>query len=336
MKTAAVNQLGRLVTDAQTVLVLQPDKPDGDSVASALAIEEMLGDMGKTVHHYCAGRVEPYLGYLPGWDRVSDEWPKRYDAALALDIAGDALVPRLLERHKPELVTKPCAVLDHHTSDIKLSFASLEVFDPAAAATGELIFAVARKLKWPINPRAAGYMVASIQADTLNLTSPSTSVRTVETFARLVKLGNLSLHELSQRFRDATALDPDIMRLKGHLLTQVEFYAGNRIALLAVSEELLKEYRQRTSLSAIVFNDMLHTRGVKIAAVANDYGTMVRVLLRARVPLAAPIAEAFGGGGHPMAASFASDQKALEQVKQEYIELATKLLQQHETNQHTH
>ncbi|HSH31978.1 MAG TPA: DHH family phosphoesterase [Candidatus Saccharimonadales bacterium] len=332
MKMAAVAKLGQLVTDASIILILQPDKPDGDSVASALALEELLADMGKTIHHFCAGRVEPYLGYLPGWDRISDEWPGRYDLSLAVDIAGDALIPRLLEQHKPQLLTKPAAVLDHHTSDIKLSFASLEVFDAAAAATGELIYLVAKKLHWPINQRAAEYLIASIQADTLNLSTPSTSTRTVAAFARLVKQGNVSLSSLSRRFRDATALDPDIMQLKGRLLAQVEFYADSQLAVLVVSGDLLKQYRQRTSLSAIVFNDMLHVRGVKIAAVMNDYGTLVRVLLRARVPIAAELAEAYGGGGHPMAASFASNDKTLPEIKQDCIQLAARLLQQHETN----
>ena len=56
-----IKKLQSLVNAAQTILVLQPDSPDGDSIGSALGLEEILGDLGKTVLMYSYKEPEPYL-----------------------------------------------------------------------------------------------------------------------------------------------------------------------------------------------------------------------------------------------------------------------------------
>ena len=44
----ATDELGKLVEAATTILILQPEKPDTDSLTSSLALEQALGDIGKT------------------------------------------------------------------------------------------------------------------------------------------------------------------------------------------------------------------------------------------------------------------------------------------------
>ena len=58
-----------ILADAQRVVILQADNPDGDSLGSALALEQILGDMGKEPILYCGVDIPQYLRYLPGWDR---------------------------------------------------------------------------------------------------------------------------------------------------------------------------------------------------------------------------------------------------------------------------
>ena len=42
-------KLKQLVDDAERVVVVQADNPDADSLSSALALEEILGELGKNV-----------------------------------------------------------------------------------------------------------------------------------------------------------------------------------------------------------------------------------------------------------------------------------------------
>ena len=323
-----ITELGRLISESNTILLLQPDKPDGDSLASMLALEEIFGDMGKTTVMHCSGRVEPYLNHLPGWDRVSNEWPTKYDLAILVDTAAPDQIARLLGAHHPALRQKPWVVLDHHKGRTDIGGVTLELIDPKAAATSEVIWHIAKTLKWTVNERGCQRLVASLFADTLNLTTPSVSAKTVAMFAQVVKAGNVNVSALHQAFREASATDPDLLAVKGQLLERVEFFADKQVALVVVPAEIVKAYRERTSLSALVLYEMLWARGIKVAAVMSDYGTVVRTSLRAKVPVAGPVATELGGGGHAMAAAFSDEGTPLEELKTKLVLALSKALRE--------
>jgi bifunctional oligoribonuclease and PAP phosphatase NrnA len=323
-----VVQLGHLIGNANRILVLQPDKPDGDSVASALALEELLVGQGKTVSHYAAGRVEPYLSYLVGFDRVAGEWPTGgHDLAILLDCGSSSQVPRLLEAHKSDLVSKPYVLIDHHrVTEEPMAHVTLAIIDETAAATGQMVYAIAKQLGWQLTPVVCSYLTSSILADTLNLTNSKTTTAVVQAFADIVEQGQVNLNLLNMRFREATANDPDLVVLKGQLLSRLEFYADDQIALLTVDKDLIDQYRQRTSLAALVFFDMLNARGIKLAVVMSNYGAIIRTSMRAKLSVAGPIAEHFGGGGHDQAAAFPTTDMTMAELKPEFITYAARML----------
>lgn len=318
MKPAAIKQLGEWIKDADHIVVAAGDHVDGDSLSSLLAFEEILGDLGKQVTLFSTGRVEPYLKYLDGWDRVTNEWPANFDLAITPDLGAPSSAPRLFEQHHAALRQKPWVVIDHHIERTAVESA-LELVDGTAAATTELIYRLAKHFKWPLNERACRYLVSGLYADTLNLTAPNVTPLTIKAFAELVWQGQLQVSELHAAFRDIAAFDADLLPLKGRLLQSVEFYNEGRIAVVTVSAEVLDEYRNRVNPSALIFPDLLWARGVKVAAIINDYPNVKRTSLRARLPIAGPVATQLGGGGHPMAAAFPSEGKTAEEIKQQLI-----------------
>lgn len=82
------DQIRSIVDAAEHIVIVQADNPDGDSLASALALESILGDLGKTVSLYCGSDVPSYLRYLEGWDRVQNELPIRFDASIIVDTSA--------------------------------------------------------------------------------------------------------------------------------------------------------------------------------------------------------------------------------------------------------
>ena len=77
-------KIREIIEDAKTIVVIQADNPDIDSLASALALESILSALGKDVNLYCGVDPPSYLHYLPGWGRVSKDMPKQFDAAFIL------------------------------------------------------------------------------------------------------------------------------------------------------------------------------------------------------------------------------------------------------------
>lgn len=329
MKNTDIDKLGKLVTEAQQIVVVGPDHIDGDSLSSMLALEEILGDLDKQVTLYSAGRVEDYLKYLEGWDRVSDELPATFDLAITPDLGAPSGAPRMLELHHRTLHTRPWVILDHHLDRTSIEGAALEIADTSAASTTELIHIIATQLKWPLNRRACRYLVSGIYADTLNLTTPSVTPATVRAFSDLVTKGDLQVSQLHAAYREMTAFDADLIPLKGRLLQTIEFYNDGQIAIIVVPGSVLAEFRDRVAPSALLFPDIQWARGVKVAALIYDYPNVKRTLLRSRLPIAGPIATEFGGGGHPMAAAFPTEGKTAEEIKKELIRALEKALQEH-------
>jgi nanoRNase/pAp phosphatase (c-di-AMP/oligoRNAs hydrolase) len=56
--------LKKLIEASTTIVVIQADNLDGDSLASALALESMLGDIGKNVIMYSRIEIPGYLRYI--------------------------------------------------------------------------------------------------------------------------------------------------------------------------------------------------------------------------------------------------------------------------------
>ena len=75
----------KIIDSATNIIVIQAENPDGDSVGSALALEEILSDIGKSVSLYCPVAIPKYLRYIRGWDRVCAEFDAKADAAIIVD-----------------------------------------------------------------------------------------------------------------------------------------------------------------------------------------------------------------------------------------------------------
>src|SRR5690348_9218625 len=89
------SDLQKLVEDAKTILIMQADNPDADSLASSLALEHIFGDMGKEPLMYCGVDIPGHLRYLTGWDRVRKEVPRQFDLSIIVDTSADSLFENL-------------------------------------------------------------------------------------------------------------------------------------------------------------------------------------------------------------------------------------------------
>src|SRR6266536_73144 len=181
----AIQQFAELLKTSRTILVLQPEKPDTDSLGSSLALEQILGDLGKTVVMYCQDPIPPYLRILSGWDRVSEDFPAKFDLSILVDTGGPQQLGRTLEKHSRALSAKPFVIIDHHATRESMPFPTINIID-GSAATGELLVKICQELGWPINQAGATSIVAAILADTLGLSTQTTTPETVDAFASMV------------------------------------------------------------------------------------------------------------------------------------------------------
>jgi phosphoesterase RecJ-like protein len=310
--------LAQAIEAAHTILILQPDSPDGDSLGSGLGLEEILGDLGKQVVMYSYKEPEPYLHMNEGWDRVSQNFPKAFDLTILVDTGSPSLIKATLEHHFAALTAKPFIIIDHHTSRQPFGFEVIEIVDESVAAA-ELITQIAIDQKWAINPAAAAKLASAILSDSLNLTTSGTTAHSVQMLAELTARG-ANLHELYKAKREVSALSQDLLHLKGKLLESVEFYVDGTLAVAEITPDMVAKYKDIAEPYTLILSEMQWTKGVELVAVFKNYGSKINVPLRSTVEAAQPIAEHFGGGGHPNAAAYRT--KTLN-VREEIKELVT-------------
>ncbi len=325
----AIKEIGRLIEKAENLVIVQPDNPDTDSLASALALEQILGQLGKQVRLYCGVELPTYLHYLPGFDRLDKQLPKTFDASLIVDTASKSLLEQLDNSGQLSwLAAKPAIVLDHHATKATISFAKV-IFSPPAVATGEVIYELAKKLDWPLNLEASKLLAIAILSDSLGLISADTTARSIHIIAELVEAG-VSLAELENTRRDTLRREPELIHYKGRLLQRVEFYHDNRIATVTIPWAEIETYSPFYNPSMLVLDDMRLGKGTDIAMAFKLYPEgKVTAKIRANYgyAVADKLAEHFGGGGHPYAAGFkVTDGRRYEDIKTEAIVKAEELL----------
>src|SRR6266852_4082987 len=164
---------------SQRVVILQADNPDGDSLGSALALEQILHDMGKEPILYCGVDIPSYLSYLQGWDRVTKYLPPQFDASIIVDTSADSLFEQLEKTgQKGWVASKPTILIDHHPVENSILFANIVCNQPAVA-TAEVIYELAQQLGWPLNLTAKKMLVSAIMSDSLGLTTEATTARSI-------------------------------------------------------------------------------------------------------------------------------------------------------------
>lgn len=322
-------KIQELLGSAQRVVILQADNPDGDSLGSALALEQILHEMGKEPILYCGVDIPTYLRYLPGWDRVVKELPNQFDVSIIVDTGADSLFENLEKSgQKGWVKAKPVIVIDHHATEASIDFAAV-VCNHRAVATGEVIYELAKQLDWPLNHLAKSMMATAIMADSLGLVTEATSARSIHIIGELVEDG-VSLAELENSRRQLMRKSVEIVHYKGQLLQRVEYYADNQVAVITIPWQEIEKYSAQYNPSMLVLDDMRMTIGTDVAIAFKTYNTG-RITAKIRCNqghgIADKLAEHFGGGGHPYASGFkVQDGKPFNEVKSECINLATELL----------
>lgn len=315
--------------EIKTVLVLQPENPDGDSVASALALEEILGGQGKTVVIYSYVNIPGYLRYIQGQDRITDEFPKDFDLTIIVDTVSGSLLENTLSGERlTKIQKKPIFVLDCHPveNDLPLETAQYFAAEGNPIATGELVYQLAEQEKWDINAAAATHIIEATLADTLGLTTQAVTSQTVRLVADMLDRG-AKMSDIDERRREVMKKSSELVQYKGVLLQRIEFLLDGKLALIHIPWEEIEKYSPHYNPTMLALEELRNTEGVEISIGLKTYPDgKITGKLRAAKPIAGELAGHFGGGGHNYASGFKVTDWQYDDLKNEIIKVADQLL----------
>jgi phosphoesterase RecJ-like protein len=214
-------QVKTALESAKRVVVMQADNPDGDSLSSALALETLLGQMGKDVVLYCSIDVPNHLRYLEGWDRVQKDFPSQYDVVFVVDCGYWKLFNNFLKNYgQGRLPKDKLIIINEHKPEQDMDCA-ISIQDTEAVSSGHIIFELFAAMGQAIDKTAATFIASSIMADTLGFTSEVVvdKPRVFEVMAELVRSG-LNLGELQDKRFEQMKISAEMLKYRGELITQ--------------------------------------------------------------------------------------------------------------------
>lgn len=324
-----INQIKQIIDDSQKILIIQADNPDADSLASSLALESIIHAMGKEPVMYCGIDVPAYLKYLSGWDRVMNEVPNQFDSTIIVDTSAKTLLDQLSQSGGEGWVaSKPVIVLDHHAGvECDIDYANVVINDSSKVSTGEVIFDIAKQANWETPLDSLEFIMTSILADSLGLTTENTSADTYIAMSELVKLG-VNRPKLEEQRRAYTKMAEVIFRYKGRLIERTEIIDG-KIALIVIPQQEINDYSPLYNPGPLVQGDHLQTGGILISVALKSYDSgRITAAIRCNqgAPIAAELANEFGGGGHAYASGFKVQDRDINEVKKSVITKIQELL----------
>lgn len=297
----------RLIDKAQKIIICQAENPDGDSLGSALALENILADLGKDISLYCPVQIPSYLMYYPGADRVTSEFDNSCDLAIIVDTSSATLMSKSLQDPLAcnFFHTHPVLVIDHHAGvEPDLPFGAEYIIADDAIAAAEVIFDIAREQGWKIDTIAAQNIYCAIQSDSLGLTTVDTSAKAFRVCADLIDLGVSPAHVEELR-RESMKKSQRILAYKGQLIERIEYLNDGRTALITIPFDEIHEYSNEYNPTMLVIDEMKMVLGVDVAIGIKTYPDgKLTGKIRSNIPVANLLAKSFGGDGHPFAAGF--------------------------------
>jgi len=302
-----VEQVAAAIRDGSSFLVAAHESPDGDAIASTLALANALREMGKEAVAYNADPIPQKLRFLPGADTLVNHIAEqtRYDVGIILD-AGE------LRRAKVDAVGK-CNMtinIDHHP--YSEDFGDIYCVDTGASATAVLVYRILRHLDHPVSAVVAENIYTAILSDTGSFRYSSANPEAFYVAGEMVGCGVDPWKVAGGLYESQEA---ERLRLLAKSLSTLQISPCGRIASIHVTAQMFAEVGAGAELSDSFVNYPRSIHGVEVAVFLRELAPEVYKLgMRSKGAVdVGMLARELGGGGHHNAAG-AEIYGSVEQV----------------------
>ena len=296
---------------AERILITTHMKPDGDACGCLRAVMDHLVLRGKTVYPLVLSPLASWYGELfdspvpvLGNDITPEQLGQAYggcDLMVIVDTNSYIQLPGLEEFIKAARATgsPKILVIDHHITGDHLG--DMELIDSQAAAAGELVFDLFKAGGWTITPRIAESIFIAVATDTGWFKYGNADSRIFHTAAELIGVG---VHPNDVYRRLYQSFSPARLALMTRMLDHLALHAEGRIATQYILRRDFDETGASGPDTENLIDECQRIQTVEVAVLLVELADgKYRCSLRSKggVDVRA-IAQAYGGGGHTLAA----------------------------------
>jgi phosphoesterase RecJ-like protein len=290
-------------------LVVSHENPDGDALGSLLGAALGLRELGKDVVMYLAGAAPLPAEYrFLDLSEVTRDVPADVDerVLLAVDCANERRIGE-----SREAVERAAFVLDvdHHHDNSRFGDVNLVVAD--ASSTAEVVRDVLRELEVELTPGIAEALYVGLVTDTGRFQYANTTPKALRLAAELVEAG-ADVHGIFRHVYETVQFAK--LKLLARALDRARLFDGGRLVVSYLLRGDFAEVGAEEPFSEGIIDHLRAVEGSEMVALIRepprDEGPSRRISLRSshdEVDVSA-IARLRGGGGHPQAAGFSSEE----------------------------
>ena len=302
-------------------VVVAHENPDGDALGSLLGAALGLRALGKDVVMYLSDRgpTPPEYRFLD-LSEVQRDLPADVEerVLLAVDCAN---ARRIAEGTQAVDRARFVIDVDHHHDNSRFGDVNLVV--PEASSTAEVIRDILRELDVDLTPRIAEALYVGLVTDTGRFQYTNTTPKALRLAAELVEAG-ANVHEVFQHVYETVQFAK--LKLLARALERAASFEGGALVVSYLLREDFAEAGAEEPYSEGIIDHLRAVEGSEMVALIREpprEGPTHRVSLRSshdEIDVSA-IARKRGGGGHPQAAGFSSEEpveRIIEFIRREF------------------
>lgn len=307
--TETVKKIVEVIGNNSSFLLTTHEGPDGDAIGSSLALASFLRKIGKDVTVHYQDPVPELYTFLPGTDSVLHHIPDGdYDVAFILDIGERKRAGKEFCGFTRVATT---INLDHHLSCD--NFADYNLIDSNAAATGILVYRIAKAFGYRFDIETALCIYVAIITDTGSFRYSNADREAFTIAGEMIECGINAWDVAEQLYENQPRKR---LELLARCLPTLEVIKGGLAASVSVTLDMYSATGADAELTDGFVNYPRSIRGVEVAILFRQLDqNRIKVGFRSKGKVnVAAFSAAMGGGGHHNAAG-CTVEGTLEEVK---------------------
>ncbi len=275
--------------------------PDGDALGSMLAFHHLCLDNGqKSIASWSDPfEVAPHYRFLPGLDGLTKpgDFPSYPEVMVTFDCGS---IERLGGLAGPARRASQLIVIDHHLTNAR--YGSINLIDPAAAASAVVVRRLVERLGWHLTPDAALCLYTGLVTDTGRFQYANTTPEVFALAAELVSF-DLPIAAMTRQLFEEHSFS--YLQLVGDCLTRAELDRERGFVATWITEQDLDRHGVDLDETEGLIDLVRRVSEADVSCVIKEVRDGVRVSLRGVSGVdVSEVATRFGGGGHRFAAGF--------------------------------
>lgn len=285
-----IKKTAELLMSLDNIHVYTHAHPDGDAIGSSYGLAAILRKKGKRVKVVCLDTLPRYLSYI--WKAENPDF--KCENIVTADVADMSLLGDFDESNRIVLA------IDHHRQN-RVNCENLLCMEDMAA-TGEIVFELARELGVELDRYIAECLYTAISTDTGCFKFSNATAHTFSTVAELTKYapnGNFGYLNLPLFITKPIGK----MQFESDVIARLRFYFDGKVSVSVITHELIAKHGITDADTGGVEQLGKSPEGVVLAITLKERDDGFKVSMRSSDDLdCSAICQAFGGGGHHSAA----------------------------------